>query len=103
MKRLFITTLIVVLCPLTAYAYVFGGTNLGFGGYPSHTCMKPNKPFKPYSFDSQWEIDSYNAEVDAFNSDLQLYSDCIDEYLENANNDIKRIKLKAKEAVDEAT
>ncbi len=103
MKRQCIILLLVVLFPLSAYAFVYGGTNLGFTGYPSHDCIKPDKPYKPYSFNSQWEIDSYNSEVETYNSNLRVYSDCIDEYLENANNDIERIKQKAKEAINEAS
>ncbi|MCF7821988.1 MAG: hypothetical protein K9M17_06060 [Mariprofundaceae bacterium] len=93
----------ILLFPLTAHALVFGGSNLGFSGYPSHDCIKPTKPIKPYSFDSQWEVDSYNSEVDLYNSQLQQYLSCIDEYIENANNDIKRIKEKAQEAIDETS
>jgi hypothetical protein len=81
---------------------VFGGSNLGLGGYPSNSCTKPIKPTRPYTFDSQWEIDSYNREVDRYNSNFRDYIDCIKEYLDNADNDIKRIKEKAQEAIDEA-
>jgi hypothetical protein len=94
---------LTMLFPLNAYAVVFGGSNLGYGGYPSHDCIKPTKPFKPYSFNSQWEVDSYNSRADLYNSQLSQYVSCIDEYIENANNDIKRIKEKAQEAIDEAS
>lgn len=103
MNKRIISILLVLLFPLSAYAVVFGGSNLGFGGYPSHDCSKPTKPFKPYSFNSQWEIDSYNSEVERYNFQLQQYLSCIDEYIENANNDIRRIKEKAQEAIDEAS
>jgi hypothetical protein len=93
--------LIAILLPIKAYAVVFGATNFGFSGYPDHTCLKPNKPFKPYSFNSEWEVNSYNNDVDYYNSQLQQYFGCIDEYIEGAKNDIKRIENKAKEAIDE--
>jgi len=93
--------LIILISPLYVHAMIFGGSNLSFTGYPPHSCMKPTKPYKPYSFNSQWEIDSYNNEVEFYNSALQQYLSCIDEYIENANNDIKRIKEKAQEAIDE--
>lgn len=102
MNRKITAFLIIMLIPLTAHAMVFGGSNLDFSGYPSHDCIKPTKPTKPYSFDSQWEVDSYNSEVDFYNSQLQQYLNCINEYIENANNDIKIIKEKAQEAIDEA-
>ncbi|QSX33129.1 hypothetical protein JYB87_15585 [Shewanella avicenniae] len=102
MKKRILSILLVLLFPLSTYAVVFGGSNLGFRGYPSHSCSKPTKPFKPYSFNSQWEIDSYNSDVELYNSQLQQYLSCIDEYIENANNDIKRIKEKGQAAIDEA-
>ena len=75
-----------------AGAFVFGSSNLGMFGYPDHTCTKP---FKPYSFDSQYEVDNYNLEV-------QMYVDCINDYVEAARNDIDRIVEKANQAVSEA-
>ncbi|MFV7784359.1 hypothetical protein ACNPKB_10530 [Shewanella marisflavi] len=95
--------LLLLIFPLCAYPVVFGGSNLGFSGYPSHNCIKPTKPFKPYSFNSQWQIDSYNSEVEFYNSQIRQYLSCIDEYIDNANNDIKRIKEKTQEAIYEAT
>ena len=86
-----------------ALALVFGGSNLGLFGYPSHTYSPPySKPYKPYSFSSQWEIDQYNSEVENYNYEMRSYRDCIREYVDNAKNDIKRIKEKANEAISEA-
>lgn len=79
------------LAATPALALVFGGSNLGIFGYPDHTC---SKPYKPYSFTAQWEVDQ-------FNSELTAYYSCIDEYVENAKNDIDRIIEKANEAVDD--
>jgi len=93
----------LVGCIEGAQAFVYGGSNLSFMGYPKHNCDKPIKPIKPYYLDSQWEIDSYNEEVEYYNSQLQEYLDCIEEYVDNANNDIKRIQQKAREAIDEAS
>ena len=104
MRRLILLlSLTIPILPLNASAIVFGGSNLGIMGYPSHGCYKPTKPYKPYSLDSQWEVDSYNAEVNRYNSNLRQYLSCIDEYIDSASNDIKRIKEKAQEAVDEAS
>ena len=84
-----------IIFPLTAslaFSYVYGGSNLGYGGYPSHYCTKP---YKPYSFETQYEVDSYNMEV-------QIYIDCINEYVGNARNDIDRITEQANQAINEA-
>ena len=99
MKRQVILTFLVISFPLSTYATVFGGSNPGsIAGYPSHKCTKPTEPYKPCSFNSQWEVDSYNSEVNSYNSELQQYSDCINEYIENANNDIELIREKIQEA-----
>lgn len=80
-----------------------GGSNLGFGGYPEPRCNKPySKPSKPYSFNSQWEVDSYNREVERYNQELRTYQDCVVEYLENAGNDMKRIREAMDDVVAEA-
>ena len=102
MRKITLLFLIVSISPLYVHAMIFGGSNFSITGYPSHSCMKPTKPYKPYSFNSQLEIDSYNTEVEFYNSELEQYLSCIDEYIENVNNDIKRIKEKAQEAIDEA-
>lgn len=83
-------------------AIVIGGSNLGISGYPEHTCRKPTKPYKPYKFSSQWEVDSYNSEVDSYNINHRRYIGCVKEYLENAENDLKRIEEKMEETAAEA-
>jgi len=70
-------------------------------GYPSHKCDRPRKPIKPYDFSNQWEVDSYNDQVRRYNRQLEDFSNCIREYLDNASNDIDRIKEKAKAALDD--
>ena len=94
--------LIAVAASYSANAIVFGGSNLGIFGYPSHACTRPySKPYKPYSFGSQYEIDRYNAEVDSYNSVLRIYMGCIQEYVDNSKNDIDRIKEKVTEAISQ--
>lgn len=73
-------------------AIVFGGTNLGFLGYPKHTC---SKPYKPYSFSGQYEVESYTHQYENF-------IECIKTYVENARNDISRIRESSNDAVSEA-
>ncbi len=70
--------------------------------YPSHSCYKPSKPYKPFSFSSNWEVDSYNSKVRTYNLELQTYIDCIEEYVEEANSDIKKIQREQQEAIDDA-
>jgi hypothetical protein len=102
-KFLTINAMLYVGATSSANAVVFGGSNLDFLGYPSHQCSPPySKPFKPYSFNSQYEIDTYNMEVEDYNSQLETYRSCIREYVENAKSDIERIREKANEAVEEA-
>ncbi|MBI1328200.1 MAG: hypothetical protein GC136_11265 [Alphaproteobacteria bacterium] len=86
--------LFVVALPIntSAHASVFGGSNLSFTGYPSPQCRKP---YKPYEFTSQFDVDTYNDEV-------ERYVRCIKEYIDNASNDIDRIKEAVNTAVNEA-
>jgi hypothetical protein len=94
-------TLFFLLVAFSCSAFAFGSSNLSFG-YPEESCRKPSKPFKPYSFNSQWEVDAYNNQVDSYNSDYQRYIRCVKEYLESAANDIKTIQQKMDEAVEKA-
>lgn len=92
----------LLVLPLNSAAYVIGGSNLGIMGYDDHACSKPYPPTKPYSFSSQWQIDSYNREVEDYNDDLRRYIDCIEEYVENGKNDIERIKEAINSAINDA-
>jgi hypothetical protein len=103
-KRTLIVAVIVCgIVSSNAFAIVFGGSNLGILGYPSHDCSAPySKPIKPYSFSSQWEVDRYNSEVENYNNQLREFIRCIEKYVDNAKNDIQRVKEKANEAINEA-
>lgn len=103
MNKICTIIILTLWAPMTATAIVFGGSNLGILGYSEHDCIKPYKPTEPYSFDSQWEVDLYNSQVDTYNFELDQYISCIREYVENANNDIERIKEKYQNAIDEAS
>ena len=92
MKKALMIFLGFSLLGTSAWAFVIGGSNFGFGGYPDHYC---NQPYKPYDFSSNWEIENYNQE-------LRQYISCIEEYAENAKNDIKRIIDKVDQAIEEA-
>ncbi len=75
-----------------AFALVLGGSNFGLLGYPEHHCLKPTKPFE---FRDEWEIEN-------FKRDVSIYKDCVVEYLENADNDIRRIQEATEELINEA-
>lgn len=90
-----------LLAIISCSVFAFGSSNLTFE-YPEESCSKPSKPYKPYSLNTQWEIDSYNSQVDLYNMEYQRYIRCVKEYLENAENDIKNIQTKMEEAVAKA-
>jgi len=58
---------------------------------PSHYC---SKPFKPYSFNDQWEYDQFLAEVED-------YKACIDDFVEEQNEAIEAHREAAEEAIEE--
>ena len=72
-------------------AAVFGSSNLSFSGYPRHDCYQPNQPHGSDRY--QWE---------SFQRDAERYVDCINEYVEAANNDMDRIQEAQKDALSEA-
>ena len=102
MKIITVTLFLICFVTASAYAIIFGGTNFGYLCYPDHECRKPVKPFRPYSFSSQQEIDSFNNDVDDYNYNRRRYVNCINEYLENSNNDIMRIREKMDLTLQEA-
>ena len=78
MKKTFLITLTLLLCSASvAFGYVYGGSNFNYSGYPE---------FKAYL--------SYNPSADEVNT----YIKKANEYIENGDNDIRRIN----EAQDEA-
>jgi len=81
----------LLLASASAGATVFGGSNLGYSGYPEPDCRKP---YEPYST-SRMDREIYQDEVNR-------YIRCVKEYLENANNDIERIREAQEEAIARA-
>jgi len=98
-QRVRLSSLLVIFICL-AFTCAHGGSNIS--GYPRHSCQQPTKPAKPSSFSGRTEIDSYINEVDSYRLRRQSYYECMKEYLENANKDIKEIKEKASDAISEA-
>lgn len=58
---------------------------------PSHSCRKP---YKPFSFSNQWEVDS-------FNDDVRQYRKCIEEFIEEQQEAIDNHRQAAEEAIDD--
>lgn len=58
---------------------------------PSTSC---SKPYKPFSFNSQWELDSFNDEVEA-------YRRCIEDFVDEQQSAIDRHRQAADDAIDE--
>jgi len=92
-RRIILAALALTLASGSAWAIVIGGSNFSVMGYPDHRCYKPSRPYGPID---QWAADRYN-------SYMRIYRDCVIDYLDNAENDIKRIKEKMQGAVDEAS
>ena len=57
----------------------------------SPSCSKPSKPFQ---FDSQWEIDN-------FDEDVQRYKRCISDFVEEKNDAIRNHQLAIDDAIEE--
>ena len=71
---------------------VYGGSNLGWSGYPDHSCSEPFYLGSPPSFTTQSEVDDWNYKVRDYNSQMKEFSTCINEYIKNGNNDMERIQ-----------
>lgn len=58
---------------------------------PSHSC---SKPYKPYEFNSQWELDN-------FNNDVENYKRCISNFIDEQNEETENHREAASGAIDE--
>jgi hypothetical protein len=78
---------IVVLC------VVFGLSSIAAADMfrPSHYC---SKPYKPFEFDSQREVDN-------FNDDVEDYSRCINDFVEEQTEEAQKHQRAAEDAIDE--
>ena len=91
MKKAIFTIMVILFVASDAPAFVFGGSNLGILGYPEFSGYRPGKPYSRESY----MISSYRMEMENYLSEIE-------EYLDNARNDIKRISEAMQEAKDEA-
>ncbi len=70
---------------------VIGLVTLADSYTPSYSC---SKPYKPYEFNDEWEIKQFESEVED-------YRRCIEDFIEEEKEDIKRHQNAIEEATDE--
>jgi len=58
---------------------------------PSHSCRKP---FKPYKFNSEWEIQQFKDEV-------ERYKRCISDFVDEQNEEARNHQQAAEDAIEE--
>ena len=58
---------------------------------PSSSC---SKPYKPYEFSSQYELDN-------FNNGVQRYKRCIQDFVDEQNEAVKKHQQAAENAIDD--
>ncbi|CAM4068588.1 hypothetical protein [Vibrio neonatus] len=81
-KKVFFAGLIVLVVSIPVLADIFT---------PSPSC---SKPIKPYEFTSQWQLDS-------FNNDVQRYKRCIQNFISEQNRAVKTHQQAANNAINE--
>ena len=81
-KKLILISLLILICASSVLADMFS---------PSHYC---SKPYKPYEFTEQWQVDS-------FNYDVERYSECIQDFVEEQNDAVRKHQEAANDAIDE--
>ncbi|BDG86582.1 hypothetical protein [Citrobacter koseri] len=72
-------------------ATVFGGSNLGFSGYPEFSDSEPTPPYNR---------DEYS--MGAYKRDVEMFIQNAKDYTENADNDVKRIREAQEDAIQKA-
>ena len=66
---------------------------------PSHSCYEPTKPTKPFSLDNEWEIERYNRAIDQYNNEVEEFRDCIQSFVDEQNEAIRRHRSAADDAI----
>lgn len=95
-KRLIALVIVLTLSLFSLFAYIYGGTNFSFSGYPSFDDRAPSKAYTSYNGSvSRSTYESYKDSVEDYVEEAK-------KYIENANNDIKRIQEAQKAAIDKA-
>lgn len=86
----------IVICCILLINIVYSD-----GFEPSHSCYPPNKPYKPFSFNSQWEVDNYNDSIRRFNNQVEEYRDCINDFVNEQNYAIRMHNSAAESAIED--
>ena len=75
----------------TSNAYVYGGSNFNYSGYQNFSDFPPSAPYG----NEQYMWNNYKFEV-------ENYAGKVTEYVENGDNDMKRIKEAQQKAINDA-
>ncbi|MDK9420015.1 MULTISPECIES: hypothetical protein [Pectobacterium] len=86
-----ITLISISSIAFTSNAYVYGGSNLNFSGYPDFSELTPSAPYG----NDQYMWNNYKFEVENYVRKAK-------EYVENGDNDIKRIKEAQQKTINDA-
>lgn len=81
-KKSILISLLILICSSTVLADMFT---------PSPSC---SKPYKPYEFTEQYQVDS-------FNNDVQRYKRCILDFVDEQNDAVRKHQQAADDAIDE--
>ena len=90
-KLSFMLTGFILAYSTVASATVFGGSNLGFSGYPEFSDSEPTPPYDRNEYSMQ-----------AYKSEVERYIQNAKDYTENAGNDMKRIQESQDDAIQKA-
>ena len=77
---MFVSSLLLVSLPAAADMFA-----------PSHSC---SKPYKPFSFDDEWQASAFKSEVDT-------YKMCIEDFVEEQEEAVRQHQEAADEAIEE--
>jgi len=85
----------LLLCFILVILHIFATEQVQAGNimiYPSPSC---SRPYKPYQFNSEWELQS-------FKDDYERYIRCMQNYIDDAYDDIRQINNAIDDAVMQA-
>ena len=93
--------MLAVLAFAVPGASASAGSNLPGDGYPAPACgERPEVPDRPEAFETEQAIAEYNVKVETYNASMERFAACVQEYVTNADADVRRIRKLAREAID---
>ena len=93
--------LLAVLAFAVPGASASAGSNLPGDGYPAPACgERPEVPYRPEAFETEQAIAEYNVKVEVYNASMERFAACVQEYITNADADLRRIRKMAREAIE---